>query len=146
RIGTEISARVQFAWARWNLEAWYFADVVGLRGYIERAPGSFDASKPDEIQNRVQQRRRESLADGRPFLVQFHAMTMRLCVSNAASGLEEGANHDRAVLAGGAGPRGRTAGGPGVCRRAHQVVAAGRPVIVRRNGEDLAAVVPLEHL
>jgi PHD/YefM family antitoxin component YafN of YafNO toxin-antitoxin module len=27
-----------------------------------------------------------------------------------------------------------------------QVVAAGRPVIVRRNGEDLAAVVPLEHL
>ena len=27
-----------------------------------------------------------------------------------------------------------------------QVVAAGRPVLVRRNGEDLAAVVPLEHL
>jgi hypothetical protein len=27
-----------------------------------------------------------------------------------------------------------------------QVVTAGRPVIVRRNGEDLAAVVPLEHL
>src|SRR5438094_841344 len=27
-----------------------------------------------------------------------------------------------------------------------QVVAAGRPVIVRRNGEDLAAVVTLEHL
>jgi hypothetical protein len=27
-----------------------------------------------------------------------------------------------------------------------QVVAVGRPVIVRRNGEDLAAVVPLEHL
>jgi PHD/YefM family antitoxin component YafN of YafNO toxin-antitoxin module len=27
-----------------------------------------------------------------------------------------------------------------------QVAAAGRPVIVRRNGEDLAAVVPLEHL
>ena len=27
-----------------------------------------------------------------------------------------------------------------------QVVAAGRPVIVRRNGEDLAAVVPLEQL
>jgi hypothetical protein len=27
-----------------------------------------------------------------------------------------------------------------------RVVAAGRPVIVRRNGEDLAAVVPLEHL
>ncbi len=27
-----------------------------------------------------------------------------------------------------------------------QVVAAGRPVIVRRNGEDLAAVIPLEYL
>jgi prevent-host-death family protein len=27
-----------------------------------------------------------------------------------------------------------------------QVAAAGRPVIVRRNGEDLAAVIPVEHL
>ena len=27
-----------------------------------------------------------------------------------------------------------------------QVASAGKPVIVRRNGEDLAAVVPLEHL
>jgi PHD/YefM family antitoxin component YafN of YafNO toxin-antitoxin module len=27
-----------------------------------------------------------------------------------------------------------------------RVVAAGRPLIVRRNGEDLAAVIPLEHL
>jgi hypothetical protein len=27
-----------------------------------------------------------------------------------------------------------------------QVVAAGRPVILRRNGEDLAAILPLEHL
>ncbi len=27
-----------------------------------------------------------------------------------------------------------------------QVAAEGRPVIVRRNGEDLAAVIPLEHL
>src|SRR2546425_7638378 len=27
-----------------------------------------------------------------------------------------------------------------------QVVAEGKPVIVRRNGEDLAAVVPLEYL
>jgi hypothetical protein len=26
------------------------------------------------------------------------------------------------------------------------VVVAGRPLIVRRNGEDLAAVIPLEHL
>jgi prevent-host-death family protein len=27
-----------------------------------------------------------------------------------------------------------------------QVAAEGKPVIVRRNGEDLAAVIPLEHL
>jgi PHD/YefM family antitoxin component YafN of YafNO toxin-antitoxin module len=27
-----------------------------------------------------------------------------------------------------------------------RVVDAGRPVIVRRNGQDLAAVIPLEHL
>lgn len=27
-----------------------------------------------------------------------------------------------------------------------QVIAAGRPVIVRRNGEDLEAVIPLAHL
>jgi antitoxin (DNA-binding transcriptional repressor) of toxin-antitoxin stability system len=27
-----------------------------------------------------------------------------------------------------------------------QVAAAGQPVIVRRNGEDLAAIIPLEHL
>ncbi len=27
-----------------------------------------------------------------------------------------------------------------------QVATEGRPVIVRRNGEDLAAVIPLEHL
>ncbi|HEV3085459.1 MAG TPA: hypothetical protein VGY66_37245 [Gemmataceae bacterium] len=27
-----------------------------------------------------------------------------------------------------------------------QVASRGKPVIVRRNGEDLAAVVPLEHL
>ena len=27
-----------------------------------------------------------------------------------------------------------------------QVVAEGKPMIVRRNGEDLAAVIPLEHL
>jgi hypothetical protein len=27
-----------------------------------------------------------------------------------------------------------------------RVVAAGRPLVVRRNGEDLAAVIPLEHL
>jgi hypothetical protein len=51
RLGTKISAQLRFACARWHLEAWYFADIAGLRGYIERAPGSVDTSKPDEIRN-----------------------------------------------------------------------------------------------
>ena len=58
-------------------------------------------------------------------------MTMRLCVSNAASGLEEGANHDRAVLARGARPRGdEPQAAQEYAAVLTQVVAAGRPVIV----------------
>jgi len=49
RLGPNISPQIQFASAQWHLEAWYFADVAGLRSYLERAPGSVDASKPDEI-------------------------------------------------------------------------------------------------
>jgi hypothetical protein len=51
RIGTKISAQLQFACAKWHLEAWYFADVSGLRTYLERDPGSVDTSKPDEIRH-----------------------------------------------------------------------------------------------
>jgi hypothetical protein len=51
RIGAKIGAQLQFACAQWHLEAWYFADVSGLRAYLKRAPGSVDTSKPDEIQN-----------------------------------------------------------------------------------------------
>ena len=51
RVGTKIGAQLQFACAQWHLEAWYFADVSGLRVYLERDPGSVDTSKPDEIQN-----------------------------------------------------------------------------------------------
>lgn len=51
RIPQKISAQLLFACAQWHLEAWYFADSSGLRGYLERALGSIDASKPDEIQN-----------------------------------------------------------------------------------------------
>jgi hypothetical protein len=51
RLGTKIDAQVQFACAQWHLEAWYFADISGLRGYLERDPGSVDTSKPDEIQS-----------------------------------------------------------------------------------------------
>ena len=51
RIPMKIGAQLQFACAQWHLEAWYFADNQGLRGYLERDLGSVDASKPDEIQN-----------------------------------------------------------------------------------------------
>jgi hypothetical protein len=51
RLGTKLDVQVQFAYAQWHLEAWYFADISSLRKYIERAPGSVDTSKPDEIQN-----------------------------------------------------------------------------------------------
>ena len=51
RIGKKIGAQLQFAHAQWHLEAWYFADISGLRQYLGRDPGSVDSSKPDEIQN-----------------------------------------------------------------------------------------------
>ncbi len=51
RLGPNIQTQIQFACAQWHLEAWYFADVMGLRTYLERAPGSVDTSKPDEIIN-----------------------------------------------------------------------------------------------
>jgi hypothetical protein len=51
RIGAKIGAQLQFACAQWHLEAWYFADISGLRAYLERDAGSVDTSKPDEIQH-----------------------------------------------------------------------------------------------
>ena len=33
------------------LEAWYFADATNLRGYLGRALGDIDTSRPDGIQN-----------------------------------------------------------------------------------------------
>ena len=51
RIGATIGAQLQFACAQWHLEAWYFADISALRGYLNRDPGSVDPSKPDEIQH-----------------------------------------------------------------------------------------------
>lgn len=51
RLGSEIKATVQFAYARRHLEAWYFADSTRLRGYLGGALGHVDASQPDEIQN-----------------------------------------------------------------------------------------------
>jgi len=52
RLGVKITASVQFAYAQWHLEAWYFADSQGLRQYLGgRDLGKVDTSQPDEIQN-----------------------------------------------------------------------------------------------
>ncbi len=51
RLPAEIRAKVQYAYAQWHLEAWYFADAENLRTHLGRNLGSVDASKPDEIQN-----------------------------------------------------------------------------------------------
>ena len=55
RLGSEIGATVLYAYAQWHLEAWYFADAVGLRGYLRgrhgRTLGNVDTSEPDGIQN-----------------------------------------------------------------------------------------------
>ena len=52
RLGSEIGAAVLYAYAQWHLEAWYFADAMGLRGYFHgRTLGNVDTSKPDGIQN-----------------------------------------------------------------------------------------------
>ena len=51
RLPDEIRVRVQYAYAQWHLEAWYFADATNLRAYLSRSAGSVDTSKPDEIQN-----------------------------------------------------------------------------------------------
>ena len=47
----KIQPAIQFAYAQWHLEAWYFADIAALRQYLGRAPGDIDPSNPDEIQN-----------------------------------------------------------------------------------------------
>jgi len=51
RLGPKVKASLQFAYAQWHLEAWYFADISNLRAYLGRDPGNVDASHPDEIQN-----------------------------------------------------------------------------------------------
>lgn len=51
RLGPKIQATIQYAYAQWHLEAWYFADFVGLRKYLGRDPGHVDTSQPDDIQN-----------------------------------------------------------------------------------------------
>ena len=52
RLVDQLNSRIQYAYAQWHLEAWYFADERNLRSYIGgRALGRVDSSRPDEIQN-----------------------------------------------------------------------------------------------
>lgn len=52
RVGPQITASIQFAYAKWHLEAWFFGDSDGLRGYFGgRSLGSVDSSQPDTIEN-----------------------------------------------------------------------------------------------
>ena len=51
RLGPKIQATIQYAYAQWHLEAWYFADVAGLRTYLGRDLGHVDTSQPDDILN-----------------------------------------------------------------------------------------------
>ena len=51
RLGDQIEASIQFAYAQWHLESWYFADDRSLRQYLGRSLGNADPSRPDGIRN-----------------------------------------------------------------------------------------------
>ena len=46
-----VHATILYAFAQRHLEAWFFADPAGLRGWLEGALGSIDTSAPDAIPN-----------------------------------------------------------------------------------------------
>lgn len=47
-----MESSIQYAYAQWHLEAWYFGDAEGLRRYLGgKALGNVDTSQPDEIHN-----------------------------------------------------------------------------------------------
>ena len=52
RLPDQMETSIQYAYAQWHLEAWYFGDAERLRGYLGgKALGNVDTSQPDEIQN-----------------------------------------------------------------------------------------------
>ena len=52
RLGEHFEAAILYAYARWHLEAWYFADAQRLRGFFsDRSLGSVDTFRPDYIEN-----------------------------------------------------------------------------------------------
>jgi hypothetical protein len=51
KIADRVDAPVLVTIAKWHLEAWFFADVPGLREYLRRDLGGADVSDPDAIVN-----------------------------------------------------------------------------------------------
>ena len=52
RLPRQLEISVQYAYAKWHLEAWYFGDAEHLRDYLSgKALGNVDTSQPDEIEN-----------------------------------------------------------------------------------------------
>ena len=51
-LGAQFRPSVQYAYAQWHLEAWYFADAMSLRRFLGGSDlGSVDPSQPDKIEN-----------------------------------------------------------------------------------------------
>ena len=52
RLRNEPKVSIQYSYAQWHLEAWYFGDIEHLRNYLSgQAPGHVDTSQPDDIEN-----------------------------------------------------------------------------------------------
>ena len=52
RLGGAPAVNIQYAYAQWHLEAWYFGDDQHLREYFgHQALGHVDTSQPDDIEN-----------------------------------------------------------------------------------------------
>ena len=52
RLSGAPRVNVQYAYAQWHLEAWFFGDPSNLRQYLDgQALGNVDASLPDQIEN-----------------------------------------------------------------------------------------------
>ena len=52
RIRNQSGISIQYAYAQWHLEAWYFGDARSLRELLSRqALGHVDTTQPDKIEN-----------------------------------------------------------------------------------------------
>lgn len=51
KFADRVTAPIFVTIAKWHLEAWFFADVPGLRAYLGRDLGNVDLSDPDAIVN-----------------------------------------------------------------------------------------------